>query len=232
MPEAVLPLAIASLAGLVVLILLGVRVYRRPVQPGLGWPAAGEIWWADVPFREVDDSKVRPCLVLRVHGGRIEVLKITSQDKRGRHDHLEIPTRHWNRSADHNSFLDMSSPFRLRPRQFRNQAGRVDDRTWRQVRNAFATDDINPFAGQRGAPRASVLAVLSSVLAFAGLCTGGVTALYGAILGHIALADIRRTGKTGDRHAVRGIVVGWIFTLVAALGWWGVLSSGGLQGRS
>jgi hypothetical protein len=108
-------------------------VRRRPAAPTTG-PRPGEIWWADVPYEDGKGHKVRPCLVLRASGNRVDVLKITSQDQRHRRDHVEIPTRAWDPKATHNSFLDLSDPPRIPRTAFQRRAGTVDAATWRLVR--------------------------------------------------------------------------------------------------
>ncbi|KAB1910643.1 type II toxin-antitoxin system PemK/MazF family toxin [Micromonospora sp. AMSO31t] len=109
----------------------------RPRDAGQGpatAPRPGEIWWADVPYADGTGSKVRPCLVLRVDGRDAEVLKITSQDKSDRDDHLPIPTRSWDPDADHDSFLDISEPIPLPVTAFEDRAGACDPDVWRGVR--------------------------------------------------------------------------------------------------
>jgi hypothetical protein len=39
----------------------------------------------------------------------------------------------------------------------------------------------------------------------------GCTALVGAILGHVALGQIKRTGQGGRGLAVAGVAIGWGF---------------------
>ncbi|MFG1720688.1 type II toxin-antitoxin system PemK/MazF family toxin [Micromonospora chalcea] len=97
-------------------------------------PRPGEIWWADVPYADGTGSKVRPCLVLRVDGADAEVLKITSQDKSDRDDHLPIPTRGWDPDADHDSYLDISEPIPVPLTAFADRAGTCDPALWRGVR--------------------------------------------------------------------------------------------------
>ncbi|WP_328854669.1 type II toxin-antitoxin system PemK/MazF family toxin [Microbispora hainanensis] len=96
-------------------------------------PRPGEIWWADVPYEDGPGHKVRPCVVLRTHRGGAEVLKITSQDRSDRSDHVEIPTRTWDPDADHNSFLDLTGPVRVPVGDFQDKVGTLDARIWRQV---------------------------------------------------------------------------------------------------
>jgi PemK-like, MazF-like toxin of type II toxin-antitoxin system len=60
-------------------------IHARPLDDSwLQRPTPGEIWWADVPFAEGTGAKIRPCLVVRTHTDSVDVLKITSQDKRTR----------------------------------------------------------------------------------------------------------------------------------------------------
>jgi hypothetical protein len=103
---------------------------RRPA----GTPQAGEIWWADVPYADGTGSKVRPCLVLRADGRGADVLKITSQDKSDRDDHVRIPTRSWDADADHDSFVDVSEPIRVPAGAFEDRAGSCDPELWRGIR--------------------------------------------------------------------------------------------------
>ncbi|MFG3581793.1 type II toxin-antitoxin system PemK/MazF family toxin [Micromonospora chersina] len=109
----------------------------RPRDAGRGpaiAPRAGEIWWADVPYADGTGSKVRPCLVLRVDGRDADVLKITSQDKSDRDDHVPIPTRSWDPNADHDSFLDISEPIPLPLTAFEDRAGPCDPDLWQAIR--------------------------------------------------------------------------------------------------
>src|SRR2546421_3878970 len=107
-----------------------------PAPPRPGWrarPAPGEIWWADVPYQDGNGSKVRPCLVLRTGRGGSAVLKITSQDQSARGAHLRLPTAGWDPRADHDSWLDLRSPYQLRQASFQRRAGVVDARSWKAV---------------------------------------------------------------------------------------------------
>jgi hypothetical protein len=147
---------------------------RRPARH----PQPGEIWWATVPFRETAGEKRRPCLVLRGDGQTFEVLKITSQDKNQRHDHVQIPTHTWDRHATANSFLDLSAPFQLSGRDFHRYAGPIDPNTWHRVIQLYPVGmapvaTAIPGAVPRLAGRA--LTALSGLAAVAGLlaiCAG------------------------------------------------------------
>ncbi|MFI5927370.1 type II toxin-antitoxin system PemK/MazF family toxin [Micromonospora sp. NPDC051543] len=98
-------------------------------------PAAGEIWWADVPYADGSGSKIRPCLVLRADSRGADVLKITSQDKSDRDDHVRIPTRDWDPGAEHDSYLSLTEPVRISSADFADRAGRCDADLWRKVRS-------------------------------------------------------------------------------------------------
>jgi hypothetical protein len=217
----VIPLMVGLFVALVAA--FGVWVFRRNARLAAGGghrPGAGEIWWADVPFRDTDEQKTRPCLVLRAQGGRIQVLKITSQDKSHRDDHVQIPTRAWDRSAAYDSFLDLSSPIPVAPRAFRNLAGTVDAVTWARVRARHAVDEPRPAGAVARQPVTSAAALWGVLLAWAGLLTCGATAPFGALLGHLARADIRHGRAYGDRRATKAIVVGWSLTAVMGMGWY------------
>lgn len=67
------------------------------------------------------------------------------------------------------------------------------------------------------APPQNTMALTSMILSIAGILVL-VTAPIGAILGHIALKQIRQTGESGEGMAKAGIIVGWIVTGLIALG--------------
>jgi hypothetical protein len=60
-------------------------------------------------------------------------------------------------------------------------------------------------------PPQNTLALTSMILSLAGLLVL-VTAPIGAILGHVALKQIRETGESGEGMAKTGIIIGWIIT--------------------
>jgi hypothetical protein len=128
----VLPMAYWWLgaAAAAVLVTAGWLVRRRLRA---GRPSSGDIWWADVPYARGRGSKLRPCLVLQRRRDGIVVLKITSQDKSHRRDHVLIPTRRWDARADHDSYLNLGEPIVVRPAAFQRRAGTADLRTRREV---------------------------------------------------------------------------------------------------
>lgn len=60
------------------------------------------------------------------------------------------------------------------------------------------------------------MALVSLILSLVGLLTW-ITAPVGAILGHVALKQIRQTGEGGEGMAKAGIIVGWIVTGLGVL---------------
>lgn len=107
---------------------------RTTERAPAGAPRPGEIWWADVPYADGTGSKVRPCLVLRADARGADVLKITSQDKSGRDDHVRIPTREWDPGADHDSFVDLAEPAHVPLAGFTRRAGACDPALWHRIR--------------------------------------------------------------------------------------------------
>lgn len=76
-----------------------------------------------------------------------------------------------------------------------------------------------PAPGAYGPPN-NTLAIVAMVLSLAGIVTG-ITAIVGAILGHVALGQIKRTGEGGRPFALTAIIAGWIITglgLLAVVG--------------
>jgi len=76
----------------------------------------------------------------------------------------------------------------------------------------YATGGYQPYA-QR--PKTNTLAILSIVFAFAGIIIWPIVILSspaGAIMGHIALGKIKRTGEAGRGLALAGIIGGWVLT--------------------
>ena len=93
----------------------------------------GDIWWADVPFADGTGAKLRPCLIVRGGRRRALVLKITSQDKSHRRDHILIPTREWDPWARRDSYLNLGEPIKVDRGAFQRRVGRADPATLRRV---------------------------------------------------------------------------------------------------
>ncbi len=84
-----------------------------------------------------------------------------------------------------------------------------------------------PYAMPYGVPprRTNGLAIGSlctsvgaAVLAMATCGLGAVIAPVGAILGHVALGQIKRTDEEGRGMALAGVIVGWVLTALAVIG--------------
>jgi hypothetical protein len=74
-----------------------------------------------------------------------------------------------------------------------------------------------PYAyGAPVTPPQNSMALTSMILSLVGLATW-ITAPIGAILGHVALKQIRETGESGEGMAKTGIIVGWIITGLGVL---------------
>ncbi len=168
-------------------------------------PQPGEIWWATVPYRDGEGEKRRPALVLGGNGNAYTILKITSQDKSHRQDHVEIPTRTWDRRAAYNSYLDLSAPFQLNRLDFANRAGVVDPATWQRVAQTHRVGLPVPGGSPSSLPSGRLFAWLGSLAFVAGLlalCAGAVLMPWMADLrkeveaaaaGNLPLHDASRT---------------------------------------
>ncbi len=111
-------------------------------------PAPRDIWWADVPYADGAGSKVRPCLVLRRGWRGVTVLKITSQDKSRRRDHLPIPTRAWDRHARRDSWVNLGEPIVVPARAFERKVGTCEPGLWGRIE-----DTVGPRTGRTAARR-------------------------------------------------------------------------------
>lgn len=61
------------------------------------------------------------------------------------------------------------------------------------------------------APPTNTLAIVGMVLSLVGILVG-ITAIVGAILGHVALGQIKRTGEGGRGFALTAVIAGWVIT--------------------
>jgi uncharacterized membrane protein len=61
------------------------------------------------------------------------------------------------------------------------------------------------------------MALAAMIVALAGLVTC-IAFPVGAVLGHVALKQVRQTGEQGEGYAKTGIIVGWIGTALAIVG--------------
>lgn len=70
-----------------------------------------------------------------------------------------------------------------------------------------------PTAPQNQTNGMAIASMVLSIVGAIGLCAygaGGILALLGAILGHVAIGQIKRTGQGGHGLALAGVIVGWI----------------------
>ncbi|MGW0711827.1 hypothetical protein ACWD4G_38730 [Streptomyces sp. NPDC002643] len=116
------------------------------------------MWHARVPYRETQGGKERYCVVLSTRLRHAEVLKITSQNKDSRSDHIRIPNDGWDLTSGKPHWVEIGLPplivpyadfTDLRPK------GRCPRPTWRQLRSRRPRA-----AGGRLTPAAMVRAVL------------------------------------------------------------------------
>jgi len=70
------------------------------------------------------------------------------------------------------------------------------------------------------APKSNVLAIISMIASILGFVwiLPVVGSLGGAIMGHISLNQIKRTGEGGRGMAMAGVIIGWIGVGLAAIG--------------
>ncbi|OLB73620.1 MAG: hypothetical protein AUI14_25675 [Actinobacteria bacterium 13_2_20CM_2_71_6] len=143
--------ALLAFAGFL-LCVVGVRLLDRVVPerllPPARWrpadrrrgdmwpPEPGQVWNAYVPFEEDEtEMKDRPVLVLENHGDRIDVMKITSQDKSRFDNYLFLPYRKWHRVLAKDSWLELKVT-ELPTENFRSYRGECLRDVWREVRGA------------------------------------------------------------------------------------------------
>lgn len=67
-----------------------------------------------------------------------------------------------------------------------------------------------PTAAPGAAAPMNTLAILALVLSF-------VVSVAGIVCGHLALAQIRRTGEAGRELALAGLIIGYVLTGISAL---------------
>jgi Domain of unknown function (DUF4190) len=79
-----------------------------------------------------------------------------------------------------------------------------------------AQQPVSPYGYAQAQPQQNSMALVSMILSLVGIVSW-ITAPVGAILGHIALKQIRQTGESGEGMAKAGIIVGWIITGIGVL---------------
>lgn len=79
---------------------------------------------------------------------------------------------------------------------------------------------VGPYGqGYPVAPRTNGMAIGALVASIAGATVCGIGAIVGAILGHIAMAQIKKTGEQGQGMALAAVIVGWIVGGLGLLFW-------------
>ncbi|WP_127782284.1 DUF4190 domain-containing protein [Rhodococcus sp. X156] len=74
------------------------------------------------------------------------------------------------------------------------------------------------YPGYPQAARTNGMAIAALVTALAALpVTGGLLSFVGAILGHVAMSQMKRTGEEGRGMALAGIIIGWSVTALWVL---------------
>lgn len=111
--------------------------WRRTPTDELPVPIPGELWWAAVPFEEVNEEKDRPCLVLAVAGRRASVLMVTSKDHSERGGYVAIPASVWRRPPQGASWLRTDRLIRIDRDKLRRREGKVDAGTWELASRAY-----------------------------------------------------------------------------------------------
>ncbi|WP_328673517.1 hypothetical protein [Streptomyces sp. NBC_00328] len=99
-------------------------------------PGPGEIWHAAVPFRDTEGSKERYCVVMRSRPHYAEVLKITSQNKDHRHDHIRMPSDGWDLTSGKGHWVEIGlQPLRVPYQDFTDgrPKGRCPRSVWRRL---------------------------------------------------------------------------------------------------
>ena len=89
------------------------------------------------------------------------------------------------------------------------------------VQTAPGAPPVAPYGyGAYAAPRTNGLAVASMILSIVGFIwvLPLIGSVAGAIMGHIALGQIRRTGESGRGMALAGVIVGWAGAALLVIG--------------
>lgn len=75
-----------------------------------------------------------------------------------------------------------------------------------------------PYPGYPRTPSTNGMAIASLITSLAAIAvTGGLLSFVGAILGHVAMSQIKRTGEEGRGMALAGIIIGWTVTALWVL---------------
>ena len=96
-----------------------------------------EVWYAECPFEEIDGSKDRPVIVIRVNDATCAVLsmKVTSTEP---YSEFEIELFDWEKiPLNHKSTADASQVMFIAKEQFRRKIGRLSDDDWENVTDLY-----------------------------------------------------------------------------------------------
>lgn len=121
---------------------------RGPVQlaPRRNWPpqpVRGQIWSARVPFENgsyeegVEDSKDRPCVVIRTFTRHAYVLKITSVDQGNRPGCLMMPSG-WHPWSEKASWIKLKPLFKVPFSDFRQYIRDCPDGVWPDLADRYS----------------------------------------------------------------------------------------------
>ncbi|GAA3468171.1 DUF4190 domain-containing protein [Nonomuraea roseola] len=92
----------------------------------------------------------------------------------------------------------------------------------------------DPYGGGYGGPppsKTNGMAIATLICGLVGLITCGLASIVGAILGHISLGQIKRTGEEGKGMALAGLILsyvglaGWVLFLILWIGLFGWAAS-------
>lgn len=111
-----------------------------------------DVWQADVPFDEKDDSKMRPVVTIGIstlgHNNQIECLYVTSKDKDFDQNFRGISPRDWDlgpvETRLHRSWVRINSSVNLSPSSFNRRLGTIDDQDIPKLERALAENHILP----------------------------------------------------------------------------------------
>ena len=92
-----------------------------------------------------------------------------------------------------------------------------DDAPRRSPRRVERDYDDDRSTGRRSAQKTRPKALWSLILGFLSFGCGLLTAIPAVILGHLARAQIKRTGERGDGMAIAGLVLGYLWISFWAL---------------
>jgi hypothetical protein len=133
--------------------------------------------------------------------------------------HMQAPDAERERTVEELQFAYAAGWLVLSPEEFDARVARVyQARTYGQLdflKHGIVGPNIYSPSGQppRPQPPTNSNALVSLACGVGGLFTG-VLAIPAIVLGHMARREIRRTNERGDSMAVRGLVLGYVGTVL------------------